>query len=175
MSGGAAAHKRMRPVNRKLSFFQVARPISNYRLNIKAVSLTALLVALVYAWPFSLKAQAQLRGGGAQNQTKGTQQKRGVAQIVHDAAALMQAGKLAEAEIAVRSAISADPRDAEAHALLGVILDQQGHAEEAERELRESLRLNPKSAGALTNLGVILVRAQRTDEAIKTFEEALKI
>src|SRR5260221_911260 len=52
------------------------------------------------------------------------------------ATALMQQGKVAEAEAATRDALAAEPRNPDAHALLGVILFQLSHREEAERELR---------------------------------------
>ena len=108
--------------------------------------------------------------GRQQTSTRG-----GDSPLVRDAAALLEAGRVEEAEVAARGAVNADPRDAQAHALLGVILEQRGRHDEAERELRESLRLDPKSTGALTNLGVLLVRTNRADEAAKTFEEVLRL
>nr|MBA3239720.1 hypothetical protein [Acidobacteriota bacterium] len=55
------------------------------------------------------------------------------AQLLQDAAALLQAGRLEEAEALARRVVTDAPRDARAHALLGVILDQRGQSEEAER------------------------------------------
>ena len=43
-----------------------------------------------------------------------------------EAANLVRAARLAEAETATRKIIAANPRNAEAHSLLGVILDQRG-------------------------------------------------
>ncbi|HEY1404881.1 MAG TPA: tetratricopeptide repeat protein, partial [Pyrinomonadaceae bacterium] len=58
---------------------------------------------------------------------------------LREAAALLRSGKPDEAEPLVRRAIAAAPRDADAHNLLGVILDQRGRSLEAEREYRLSL------------------------------------
>jgi Flp pilus assembly protein TadD len=90
-------------------------------------------------------------------------------------AALLQSGKLEEAEELARGSVRNNPRDGQAHALLGVILDQRGRHDEAEKELREAVRLSPNSAGALTNLAVLLVRTKRPDEAVIAFKRVLRI
>ena len=96
-------------------------------------------------------------------------------QTLSEAGALVQAGKLEEAEAATRKIISTYPRSAEAHSLLGVILDQRGMAGEAEKEYDAALRLKPNLVGALSNLGVLLARTNRTTEAIAKFEQVLVI
>src|SRR5256885_3635238 len=92
-----------------------------------------------------------------------------------EAGALVQAGRLQEAEAAVRKVLGTYPRSAEAHGLLGVILDQRGATEDAEKEYYAALRLQPKLVSALTNLGVLLARTNRTTEAITKFEEVLRL
>jgi len=82
--------------------------------------------------------------------------------LLSDAGALVQAGRLAEAEAATRKILTTHPRNAEAHSLLGVILDQRGASAEAEKEYGAALRLKPKLVSALTNLGVLLARTNRT-------------
>src|ERR1051325_3434110 len=69
--------------------------------------------------------------------------------LLRDAGALVQAGRLDEAEVATRKILTAHPRNAEAHSLLGVILDQRGQTAEAEREYGGGLRLEPALASAL--------------------------
>ncbi len=118
---------------------------------------------------------AQRRKGPAGPPRKGPAKRAGGSPLVRDAAVLLQAGKVREAEVAVRRAINADPLDAEAHALYGVVLDQLGRREEAENAFRRALILDPKSAGAWANLGVLLVRAGRGEEGAKAFEEALRL
>jgi len=83
--------------------------------------------------------------------------------LVHDAAALLQAGRLEEAEAIARRAVAAQP-DAGARAVLGAVLDQRGLTQEAEKEYREALQLDARSTVALTNLGVLLARTGRGDE-----------
>src|SRR6185369_12231059 len=95
--------------------------------------------------------------------------------LLSEAGALVQAGRLAEAEAATRKIITIHPRNAEAHSLLGVILDQRGATAEAEKEYGVALRLQPKLVSALSNLGVLLARTNRTSEAIAKFEEVLRI
>lgn len=97
-----------------------------------------------------------------------------VASLLREAAGLMQAGKLDEAEPLLRRAITLAPSNADAHNLLGVILDQRGQNAAAEREYTEALRLNPRALSARANLGVLLARTGRADEAIKSFEAVLR-
>ena len=92
-----------------------------------------------------------------------------------DIGGLVQAGRLDEAEAATRKLITTNPKSAEAHALLGVILDQRGNSADAEREYHSALRLRPNLVSALTNLGVLLARTNRAVEAIAKFEQVLKI
>jgi Flp pilus assembly protein TadD len=95
--------------------------------------------------------------------------------LLSDAGALVQAGKLAEAEAATRKILTTNPRNAEAHSLLGVILDQRGATADAEKEYAAALRLKPKLVSALSNLGVLLAKTNRATEAIAKFEEVLQI
>src|SRR5215217_8721586 len=95
--------------------------------------------------------------------------------LLSDAGALVQAGRLAEAEAATRKILTTHPRNAEAHTLLGVILDQRGATAEAEKEYDAALRLKPNLVSALSNLGVLLARTNRTAEAIAKFEKVLLI
>src|ERR1043166_9099099 len=95
--------------------------------------------------------------------------------LLSEAGALVQAGRLAEAEVATRKILTTHPRNAEAHSLLGVILDQRGQTAEAESEYGAALRLQPKLVSALSNLGVLLAKTNRGTEAIARFEEVLRI
>src|SRR5689334_16936968 len=95
--------------------------------------------------------------------------------MLSEAGALVQAGRLEDAEAATRKIINSYPRNADAHSLLGVILDQRGQTTEAEKEYGTALRLQPKLVSALSNLGVLLARTNRGPEAIARFEEVLRI
>jgi len=74
--------------------------------------------------------------------------------LLREAASLLQAGKLDEAEPLLRRAIAAAPSNADAHNLLGTILDQHGQTKAAEREYLAALRLNSRATSARANLGV---------------------
>src|SRR5215212_9579257 len=69
--------------------------------------------------------------------------------MLSEAGALVQAGRLAEAEAATRKILTSHPRNAEAHSLLGVVLDQRGATADAENEYAAALRLQPKLVSAL--------------------------
>src|SRR5690242_2240876 len=92
-----------------------------------------------------------------------------------EATALLQARRFAEAEAATRKVLAAKPRNADAHALLALILDQRGVSTEAEREYQAALRLKPNLVSALSNYGVLLARTNRQAEAIAKFEEVLRL
>jgi tetratricopeptide (TPR) repeat protein/ADP-heptose:LPS heptosyltransferase len=68
---------------------------------------------------------------------------------------LHNAGKLAEAEHAYQRILAADPRQAEALALLGVLLHQRGQHAEAAGHIERSLALKPRQPTALLNLGSV--------------------
>ena len=96
-----------------------------------------------------------------------------VASLLHEAALLLQTGKLDEAEPLVRHAVAAAPSNADAHNLLGTILDQRGQTQAAEREYLAALRFNPRAISARANLGVLLARTGRSEAAVEAFEAVL--
>src|SRR5919107_863350 len=107
---------------------------------------------------------------GAQQRSSGN-----IDTLLSEAGGLVQTGRLAEAEAATRKILTSHPKNAEAHSLLGVILDQRGATADAEKEYGAALRLQPKLVSALSNLGVLLAKTNRTTEAIAKFEEVLQI
>ena len=96
------------------------------------------------------------------------------AELQHDVE-LLQLGKVDEAEPILRHVIRSNPKNADAHNLLGVILDQRSKSAEAEREYRAALRFNPNSISAMANLGVLLAHTQCEDEAVKLFDSVLRL
>src|SRR5437762_10698911 len=111
---------------------------------------------------------------GAQAGDKGNAQV-DVGTLLVRAVEALQAGRLDEAEPLLRRAAAVAPTNADAHSLLGALLDQRGRTAEAERAYRTALTLNPRHVAARANLGVLLARTDRADEAISTFEEVLKL
>ncbi|HET6900448.1 MAG TPA: tetratricopeptide repeat protein, partial [Vicinamibacteria bacterium] len=60
--------------------------------------------------------------------------------------AALRAGRLAEAEEVLRSAVGLDPGGADAHKALGVVLLQSGRRDEAATHFAQALRLDPAIA-----------------------------
>lgn len=91
------------------------------------------------------------------------------------ALALHQAGKLAQAEPLYRAALSADPNNADALHLLGVLLDQSGQAPEAVALIGRAVALRPQAPMFYLNLANALVHAQQPEQAISALRAALRL
>jgi tetratricopeptide (TPR) repeat protein len=89
--------------------------------------------------------------------------------------ALVQAGRLEEASVALGRAVARDPASFYARAQLGAALLALGRAGEAEAELREAVRLAPRDPEALFNLGIVLLRTGRKDEARPVLTRFLEV
>src|SRR6266851_5975322 len=99
-----------------------------------------------------------------------------VAKTSLDAAvAALQANALDNAERNARAAVSASPRSAITHNVLGVVLDRSGRSNEALSEFNTALKLDPNLVSARNNLGRLLAEHGKTAEAIAEFERVLNI
>jgi len=78
---------------------------------------------------------------------------------------LRRQGKAAEAEEALRKALSQRPDHAESCYELGALLAGRAEEGEAERLLRRCIELNPEHVGAPSELGMWLARRGQLDEA----------
>lgn len=76
---------------------------------------------------------------------------------------------------AYRKAIAANPRNAEAHNALGVLLARCQRLADAEAALREALAIAPDSAHVRSNLGRVLLLAGRPQEAAGELATALQL
>ena len=83
------------------------------------------------------------------------------------------AGRLEEAEAALRRVVAAAPGHAEAHYKLGNVLAGRGQAEAAEAALRQALSLKPDFHQAWNNLGNLARFSGRAAEAEDCFRRAL--
>jgi tetratricopeptide (TPR) repeat protein len=72
-------------------------------------------------------------------------------------------------------ALRSNPRNPDAHNLLGAALLRQGRFDEAMREVAEAVRLDPRYAAAQNDLGSLLARKGRLPQAIDHFREAIQI
>lgn len=84
----------------------------------------------------------------------------------HIALAEQSRDRLAEAEKWLGESVKAEPDFAEAHLVLGTVLERMGRFEEAGRAYREVLRIQPKSAIAALRFGVSAWRSGFRDTAL---------
>jgi tetratricopeptide (TPR) repeat protein len=90
------------------------------------------------------------------------------------ALSLEQQGKLAEAEVAWRAILKAQPGDTEALAHLGVISAHEERYKDAVVFYRKALAVNPKLPGVRLNLGLALFKGGEMKEAAPVFAQLLK-
>jgi len=86
-----------------------------------------------------------------------------------------RAGRLDAAEAGYRKILSRDPRCADAHHLLGMVLWQRGDTKGAAERIRKAVALAPGIAPFHNNLGLVLESAGRREEAIARFREAVRL
>lgn len=86
-----------------------------------------------------------------------------------------QAGKLAEAEMLARRVLDADPKNAEAWHLLGIIAHQSGNLAHAIEHVKHAISLSPTTGLYHTNLGDMCRLAGSVDDAISSSQRALEL
>lgn len=96
-------------------------------------------------------------------------------QLLPQAFTLHQSGKFDEAASIYRKAMSADPKNADAPRMLGLLHLQQGQWQEGAKFTGLSLRLNPNQPEALNNQGYALQNLGRHEEALTCYDQALKL
>ncbi len=84
-------------------------------------------------------------------------------------------GMRLKAASVARKALELDPDLADAHVLLGTVLQEQWHWAEAEAEYRRALELSPNDADAHAGLSFWLLSQGRTDEALAWNERGREI
>lgn len=95
--------------------------------------------------------------------------------LIEKALAALESNRPADAEKAVRSALSMSPRDDQLLHLLGVSLIDQQRPEEAIEALQRAISLNRRDAEYHNALGVALRYAGRVAESVVSIERALKL
>jgi tetratricopeptide (TPR) repeat protein len=86
-----------------------------------------------------------------------------------------QSGELAEAERLYRQVLAAEPRNADAHHLLGLLALVEGRPEQAIEHFSRAIDCNPAAALFHGHLGAALQAAGRTLEAVNSYREAVRI
>ena len=84
----------------------------------------------------------------------------------------LAAGRISDAETAVRGVLSLNEQNGEAVHLLGVIALQTGQTTAAEKHFRESIQINPQNAESHMNLGIALNLLGRRGEGRVSLEMA---
>ncbi len=95
--------------------------------------------------------------------------------LFNEAIALIQAGRLADAEALCRGAGARYPRDVNIGALLGALLVKMERNEEAEATLRAVIDAAPSFAKPAEDLGFLLVRQNRAGDALPLLERATRL
>ncbi len=85
-----------------------------------------------------------------------------------------QGGNLAQAEPLYRQILHADPANAGALHLLGLLAHQTGHGDAALALLRQASALDTGVAGVHFNLGIVLMGQQQFAEAAASFRQTLQ-
>ena len=89
---------------------------------------------------------------------------------IEEAAELSQRGRFAEAEACCRHALDEDPRDADAHRVLGNVYYRQRRLDEAASCYDAALALRPDDAGAHWNRAVLLLLRGQFEEGWREYE-----
>lgn len=95
--------------------------------------------------------------------------------LLEQAVAAHQAGKLDEAEKLYRAVLDKQPRQADALALLGLVLGAKGQFKDALLSVERAIVLDPKSALFHFHHGTILMAAQKFVEANTAFRKAISL
>ncbi|XP_049768034.1 protein O-mannosyl-transferase TMTC2-like [Schistocerca cancellata] len=88
---------------------------------------------------------------------------------------LSSAGRLEEAEWALRQALKHRPNMADVHYNLGNLLQARGRPEEAERSYRHAIHYRPSLAAAYVSLGQLLEARGRLREASQVYEDGTQL
>ena len=95
-----------------------------------------------------------------------------MANPLQQAIAAHQSGNLAEAERLYRALLQVEPRQADALALLGLVLGARGDYDAAVASADQAIAIDPKAALFHFHRGSILTTAQRFPDAIDAFRRA---
>jgi uncharacterized protein (TIGR02466 family) len=89
------------------------------------------------------------------------------------AASALQSGQLAEAQAACRSVLAADPSNAQALQLLGLVQQRLGRVVEAEALFRRAIELVPRNPQLRANLALLLADRGLLEQSLAELERAL--
>ena len=96
-------------------------------------------------------------------------------EVLVQALQLHQSGRTVDAERLYRSILIQDPKNLDAHHLLGLLLHQMNRPEQAVESLRRAVELNPNLAETHNNLGIVYRMQGKLSDAESLFRRALTI
>jgi Tfp pilus assembly protein PilF len=96
-------------------------------------------------------------------------------ELVKEGALALERNDLATAQSLFQKAVEINPRDAEAHAYLGVLADRAGDLQQAARHFAAAATADPTSAAAKNNYGAVLLKLGKPEPAAEQFEASLKL
>ncbi|MEM9225751.1 MAG: tetratricopeptide repeat protein [Pseudomonadota bacterium] len=88
---------------------------------------------------------------------------------------LMKAGEFGQAEMLLKAAVKAQPKNAAAANLLGAALMEQGELKRAEKALGRAVKAEPNNGAFALNFGQCLFRAGKLDAARSALGKAIKL
>lgn len=97
------------------------------------------------------------------------------AHLLAQAMQLLRAGMPAQAEAALRHLLQRNPRQADAHSLLGMIAARAGEFEDAATHFGQALSVQPADPAGWNNHGVALRKLRRDAEAADSFSRAVQL
>jgi Flp pilus assembly protein TadD len=80
-----------------------------------------------------------------------------------------------EAEAVLQRVLRSDPRNAEAHCEMGIVLAKRGRCDAAIEELRRALDLDPHLARGYYHIGICLNQFDQLDEAVEALQRAIAL
>lgn len=95
--------------------------------------------------------------------------------LLEKAESLLSKGATAEAVVVLRQIVADDPRNVDAHLLLGTALALTGDRGESIKQMAVAVQLRPDSAGGHNQYGMVLSRFIELKTARQEFEKALEL
>jgi tetratricopeptide (TPR) repeat protein len=87
----------------------------------------------------------------------------------------IDSGDLTWAQRELENHVLAEPDDARAHMLLGIVYDEQRQPDKAQQELQRAVQLTPRDAVSHINLGKHYARSGHLEAAGREFERAIQL
>lgn len=95
--------------------------------------------------------------------------------VLEKAESLLSKGATAEAAVVLRQIVTDDPRNVDAHLLLGTALALAGERSESINQMAAAAQLRPDSASVHNQFGMVLSRFIEVQAARQEFEKALEL